>query len=78
MCFVRKQVRKICQTIAFLSPATCMILSSLDLGLSPWQVVSILTGGLALSSFALSGSKLIKVFYMHDTYIAKYIASSKS
>ncbi|PIN22218.1 Permease of the major facilitator superfamily [Handroanthus impetiginosus] len=48
-------VRKICQTIAFVSPATCMILSSFDLGLSPWEVVSILTGGLALSSFALSG-----------------------
>ncbi|XP_047943976.1 probable anion transporter 6, chloroplastic isoform X2 [Salvia hispanica] len=48
-------VRKVCQTIAFLSPATCMILSSLDLGLSPWQVVAILTSGLALSSFALSG-----------------------
>ncbi|KAL2500630.1 putative anion transporter 6 [Forsythia ovata] len=48
-------VRKICQTIAFLSPATCMILSSLDLGLSPWEVVLILTSGLALSSFALSG-----------------------
>ncbi|XP_057767949.1 probable anion transporter 6, chloroplastic isoform X2 [Salvia miltiorrhiza] len=48
-------VRKICQTIAFLSPAACMILSSLDLGLSPWQVVAILTSGLALSSFALSG-----------------------
>ncbi|XP_073132301.1 probable anion transporter 6, chloroplastic [Henckelia pumila] len=48
-------VRKICQTIAFVSPATCMILSSLDLGLSPWEVVAILTGGLALSSFALSG-----------------------
>ncbi|XP_041998417.1 probable anion transporter 6, chloroplastic isoform X3 [Salvia splendens] len=48
-------VRKVCQTIAFMSPATCMILSSLDLGLSPWQVVAILTSGLALSSFALSG-----------------------
>ncbi|THG02329.1 hypothetical protein TEA_021171 [Camellia sinensis var. sinensis] len=48
-------VRKICQTIAFLSPATCMILSSLNLGLPPWEVVAILTGGLALSSFALSG-----------------------
>ncbi|OIT29451.1 PREDICTED: probable anion transporter 6, chloroplastic [Nicotiana attenuata] len=48
-------VRKICQTIAFLSPATCMILSSLDFGLPPWEVVTILTGGLALSSFALSG-----------------------
>ncbi|XP_076902210.1 putative anion transporter 6, chloroplastic [Bidens hawaiensis] len=48
-------VRKICQTIAFLSPATCMILSSVDLGLPPWEVVTILTGGIALSSFALSG-----------------------
>ncbi|KAL7134608.1 hypothetical protein ABFS83_11G038900 [Erythranthe nasuta] len=48
-------VRKICQTIAFLSPATCMILSSVNLGLSPLELVSILTGGLALSSFALSG-----------------------
>ncbi|KAG8367473.1 hypothetical protein BUALT_Bualt16G0075700 [Buddleja alternifolia] len=48
-------VRKICQTIAFVSPATCMILSSVDVGLSPWEVVAILTSGLALSSFALSG-----------------------
>ncbi|XP_052199349.1 probable anion transporter 6, chloroplastic [Diospyros lotus] len=48
-------VRKLCQTVAFLSPATCMILSSLDLGLPPWEVVAILTSGLALSSFALSG-----------------------
>lgn len=48
-------VRKICQTIAFVSPALCMTLSSLDLGLPPWEVVGILTGGLALSSFALSG-----------------------
>lgn len=49
------KVRKICQTIAFMSPAVCMILSSLDLGLQPWEIVGILTGGLALSSFALSG-----------------------
>ncbi|XP_071908626.1 probable anion transporter 6, chloroplastic [Coffea arabica] len=49
------RVRKTCQTISFLSPASCMILSSLDLGLPPWEVVTILTGGLALSSFALSG-----------------------
>lgn len=48
-------VRKICQTIAFLSPAICMTLSSLDLGLPPWEIVGILTSGLALSSFALSG-----------------------
>ncbi|PKA56582.1 putative anion transporter 6, chloroplastic [Apostasia shenzhenica] len=49
------KVRKICQTIAFLSPAFCMTLSSLDLGLPPWEVVGVLTTGLALSSFALSG-----------------------
>ncbi|XP_022946154.1 probable anion transporter 6, chloroplastic isoform X1 [Cucurbita moschata] len=48
-------VRKICQTIAFVSPAFCMTLSSVDLGLPPWEVVAILTSGLALSSFALSG-----------------------
>ncbi|KAK7264852.1 hypothetical protein RJT34_32465 [Clitoria ternatea] len=49
------KVRKICQSIAFLSPAICMTLSSLDLGLPPWEIVGILTAGLALSSFALSG-----------------------
>lgn len=48
-------VRKICQTIAFLSPATSMIISSVDLGLPHWEIVAFLTGGLALSSFALSG-----------------------
>ncbi|KAF4392101.1 hypothetical protein F8388_004430 [Cannabis sativa] len=48
-------VRKLCQTIAFMSPAVCMTLSSVDLGLPPWEVVGILTSGLALSSFALSG-----------------------
>ncbi|KAG8057714.1 hypothetical protein GUJ93_ZPchr0002g23570 [Zizania palustris] len=49
------KVRKICQTIAFLSPATFMVLSSVDLGLPPWEIVAFLTSGLALSSFALSG-----------------------
>ncbi|XP_020270545.1 probable anion transporter 6, chloroplastic isoform X2 [Asparagus officinalis] len=48
-------VRKVCQSVAFLSPALCMTLSSLDLGLPPWEVVAFLTSGLALSSFALSG-----------------------
>ncbi|KAJ9163033.1 hypothetical protein P3X46_022755 [Hevea brasiliensis] len=48
-------VRKTCQAVAFLSPAVCMTLSSVDLGLPPWEIVGILTGGLALSSFALSG-----------------------
>lgn len=38
-----------------------MILSSVDLGLPPWEVVTILTAGLALSSFALSGKFL---FYL--------------
>uniref|UniRef100_A0A0D6QVX7 Major facilitator superfamily (MFS) profile domain-containing protein n=1 Tax=Araucaria cunninghamii TaxID=56994 RepID=A0A0D6QVX7_ARACU len=48
-------VRKLCQTIAFISPAICMTISSVDLGLSPWTIVAVLTTGLALSSFALSG-----------------------
>ncbi|GFY80822.1 phosphate transporter 4;5 [Actinidia rufa] len=48
-------VRKVCQSVTFLSPAICMILASLDLGLPPWEMVVILTSGLALSSFALSG-----------------------
>ena len=38
-----------------------MTLSSLDLGLPPWEIVGILTGGLALSSFALSGTENSKI-----------------
>ncbi|XP_025799297.1 probable anion transporter 6, chloroplastic isoform X1 [Panicum hallii] len=49
------KVRKICQTIAFVSPAIFMMLSSVDLGLPPWEIVAFLTSGLALSSFAFSG-----------------------
>ncbi|TKW34580.1 hypothetical protein SEVIR_2G314900v4 [Setaria viridis] len=49
------RVRKICQTIAFVSPAIFMMLSSVDLGLPPWEIVAFLTSGLALSSFAFSG-----------------------
>jgi ACS family sodium-dependent inorganic phosphate cotransporter len=37
-----------------------MTLSSVDLGLPPWEIVGILTGGLALSSFALSGSGVLE------------------
>lgn len=48
-------VRKLCQTIGFISPAICMTISSLDIGLSPWTIVAVLTTGLALSSFALAG-----------------------
>jgi hypothetical protein len=33
-----------------------MTLSSVDIGLPPWEIVGILTAGLALSSFALSGT----------------------
>lgn len=35
-----------------------MAISSVDLGLPPWEIVIILTCGLGLSSFALSGSNL--------------------
>ena len=45
-----KTMRKLCQTIAFISPAICMTISSLDIGLSPWTIVVVLTTGLALSS----------------------------
>ncbi len=37
-----------------------MTLSSLDLGLPHWEVVGILTAGLALSSFAISGTELFE------------------
>lgn len=33
-----------------------MTLSSVDIGLPPWEIAGILTAGLALSSFALSGN----------------------
>lgn len=60
-------VRKLCQTIAFLSPTTCMTLTSLDIGLSPWMTVSIITSGLALSSFALGG-----LYCTHQDISPKY------
>ncbi|KAF5749587.1 anion transporter 6 chloroplastic isoform X1 [Tripterygium wilfordii] len=61
------KVRKLCQAVGFLSPAFCMTLSSVDLGLPPWEVVGILTGGLALSSFALSG-----LYCTHQDISPKY------
>ncbi|GJX59193.1 probable anion transporter 6, chloroplastic [Tanacetum coccineum] len=45
-----------------------MILSSVDLGLPPWEVVTILTGGIALSSFALSGAELGIKFGLYCTH----------
>lgn len=60
-------VRKLCQTIAFLSPATCMTLASTDIGLSPWVTVLIITSGLALSSFSLGG-----LYCTHQDISPKY------
>lgn len=60
-------VRKLCQTIAFLSPATCMTLATLNIGLSPWVTVSIISSGLALSSFALGG-----LYCTHQDISPKY------
>ena len=40
-----------------------MMLSSVDLGLPPWETVAFLTSGLALSSFAFSGH-VIKISIM--------------
>ncbi|CAN6175294.1 unnamed protein product [Urochloa humidicola] len=61
------KVRKICQTIAFVSPAIFMMLSSVDLGLPPWEIVAFLTSGLALSSFAFSG-----LYCMHQDISREY------
>jgi hypothetical protein len=35
-----------------------MMLSSVDLGLPPWEIIAFLTSGIALNSFALSGKLL--------------------
>jgi hypothetical protein len=57
-----------------------MALSSLDLGLSPWEIVAFLTSGLALSSFALSGTIFFFFFFFeikmgsrNPTYVHKDI-----
>ena len=39
-----------------------MMLSSVDLGLPPWEIVAFLTSGLALSSFAFSGHVIKALF----------------
>lgn len=49
------QVRKVCQSLAFLSPALCMAIACLTPKLNPWVDVAILTTGLGLSSFSLAG-----------------------
>jgi MFS transporter, ACS family, solute carrier family 17 (sodium-dependent inorganic phosphate cotransporter), other len=43
-----------------------MTLSSVDLGLPPWEIVAFLTSGIALNSFALSGKLLYhQVTFFH-------------
>ncbi|GAQ92627.1 major facilitator superfamily [Klebsormidium nitens] len=61
------QVRKLCQTIAFLGPATCMLTTSLNPGLPSWAVIAVLTAGLSLGSFALSG-----LYCTHQDISPKY------
>ncbi|KAI5081087.1 hypothetical protein GOP47_0004270 [Adiantum capillus-veneris] len=60
-------VRKLCQTIAFLSPTAGMTLCSLDPGLSPWVTASIITSSLAFSSFSLGG-----LYCTHQDISPKY------
>eukprot|EP00250_Pteridium_aquilinum_P017261 c23536_g1_i1 orf=57-2033(+) len=60
-------VRKLCQTIAFLSPTAGMTLTSLDIGLSPLVTVGIITSSLAFSSFALGG-----LYCTHQDISPKY------
>lgn len=61
------QVRKLCQTVAFLGPATCMLTTSLNPGLPSWAVIAVLTAGLSLGSFALSG-----LYCTHQDISPKY------
>jgi ACS family sodium-dependent inorganic phosphate cotransporter len=61
------QVRKLCQTIAFLGPATCMLTTALNPGLPSWAVIAVLTAGLSLGSFALSG-----LYCTHQDISPKY------
>ncbi|KAG0590416.1 hypothetical protein KC19_1G097700 [Ceratodon purpureus] len=60
-------VRKVCQTIGFLSPAACMAFAALSPKLNPWMDVAILTSGLGLSSFTFSG-----LYCTHQDISPKY------
>eukprot|EP00898_Chlorokybus_atmophyticus_P003947 jgi/Chlat1/4553/Chrsp29S08897 len=61
------KVRKLCQTIAFVAPATCMAIAAYAPDLSPMTVVGVLTTGVAFSSFALAG-----LFCTHQDISPKY------
>ncbi len=49
------QVRKVCQSIAFLAPAACLAIASAKLNVNPWVKVAVLATGIGLSSFTLAG-----------------------
>eukprot|EP00899_Mesostigma_viride_P006938 jgi/Mesvir1/16245/Mv08496-RA.2 len=59
--------RRLCQSIAFLGPSTCMALACWAPALSHGQVVALLTLGSSLSSFALAG-----LFCTHQDISPKY------
>jgi len=60
-------IRKVCQTIGFLSPAACMAFAAISPKLNPWVDVAILTSGLGLSSFTLAG-----LYCTHQDISPKY------
>ncbi len=58
------QVRKVCQSIAFLAPAACMTIASATPNINPWVDVAILTAGIGLSSFALAGLVISSLWFL--------------
>ncbi|BBN14491.1 hypothetical protein MPTK1_6g12180 [Marchantia polymorpha subsp. ruderalis] len=61
------KVRKLCQTIAFMSPAVCMGIASFCPGLPPWLIAVVLTAGSSLSTFTLAG-----LYCTHQDISPKY------
>ncbi|KAL2620398.1 hypothetical protein R1flu_000603 [Riccia fluitans] len=60
-------VRKLCQSIAFISPAVCMTVASFCPDLPPWLIAGILTAGSSLSTFTLAG-----LYCTHQDISPKY------
>jgi len=60
-------VRKVCQSIGFLSPAACMTFAAVSPKENPWMEVAILTSGLGLSGFTLAG-----LYCTHQDISPKY------
>eukprot|EP00897_Mesotaenium_endlicherianum_P002490 jgi/Mesen1/2269/ME000154S01438 len=62
------QVRKLCQSVAFLAPAAAMAaVAVLGAKARPWVVVALLTAGMSFSSFALAG-----LYCTHQDISPKY------